>query len=80
MGKLKHELLSFFFKKMLLLYDSHAKTIFSIDFPKIRLRYCSAGAHAGAPLRLYWRGFHAFVAADRCVVREDTDLGVFYLR
>jgi len=40
------------------------KPFFSIDFPKIRLRYCSAGAHAGAPLRLYWRRFHVFVGEE----------------
>ncbi len=43
---------------------STAKTIFSIDFPKNRFENCSAGAHTGAPLRLYWRCFYVFVGEE----------------
>ena len=45
----------------------HCKNHFLRLLPKKRLRYCYAGAHTGAPLRLYLRCFHAFVGADRCV-------------
>ena len=38
---------------------------------KKRLRYCYAGAHTGAPLRLYLKGFHAFVGADLCVRPQE---------
>ena len=37
------------------------KLLFSIDCLKKRLRYCYAGAHTGAPLRLYLSRFRAFV-------------------
>jgi len=46
------------------------KPYFAIDFPKNCLCNCFAGAHTGAPLRLYLRGFNAFVGADRCVLLE----------
>ena len=39
------------------------KTFFCDYCQKKRLRYRYAGAHTGAPLRLYLRYFHAFVGA-----------------
>src|SRR6056297_970314 len=48
-------------------YGCTEKTIFLQLLTKMRLRYCYAGAHTGAPLRLYLRRFRIFLGADRCV-------------
>jgi len=45
--------MAFFQNDLINVNGSTAKTIFTIEYPKICLSYFPAGAHTGAPLRLY---------------------------
>jgi len=58
------------------LYHITSPGAYTCSKKSLSLEFLRGNIH-GAPLLLYLRSIHAFVGADRCVVRKDPDLRVF---